>query len=179
MIFQTSLASFIAYFMLLMQPTQEVELIPVDAGVEDRGAHSESLRVTSLDLRQDASFERLYRVAGSDGVYVRKAGGLQAVFKNPVYYDGQTGPIPLIPAGTVYSIGEVRRELLGQLEALSEPSVPEELVIAERYESKSAQSAHITTRPTSRGGVKFLDDEVYRRERLALFVLNIVLAENP
>ena len=61
---------------------EQVELVPVDAGVEDRGALSTSLFVEPKDLRQNQSFERLYKVEGSDDVYVRKAGGLKAIFRS-------------------------------------------------------------------------------------------------
>ena len=170
---------FIAYFILLMQQTPGVKLVPVDAGIEDRGSHSGSLRAEPKDLRQDNAFEKLYKVAGSDGVYVRKAGGLRAVFRNSAYFDTKDGSVPLIPAGTVYSIGEMRVDLLGQLEELFEPTTPDELIVAQRYNANNFPPIPITTRHTSRGNFKFLDDEVYRRERMALFVLNIVLAKNP
>jgi hypothetical protein len=176
MLFHTSIAGFIAYFILVLQPVKQVELIPVDAGYEDRGALSDSLRVIPLDLRQDTSFEKLYRVAGSDGVYVRKAGGLRAVFKNPTYFDSEVGLIPLLPAGTVYSIGELNVDVLGQLQQLSEQTIPEGLIVAERYGFREG-AIPITPRATRRGYIRFLKDEAYRRERLAFLVLKIVLSE--
>ncbi len=72
---------------MMAQPANEVKLIPVEEGVADRGVLSESFHIEPLDLRQDVSFEQLYRVEGSEGVFVRKAGGLQAVFRNPDYLD--------------------------------------------------------------------------------------------
>jgi hypothetical protein len=180
MLFHTSIASFVAYFLLLSQPTsklaEEVELIPVDAGFEDRGALSESFRVEQVDLRHDTAFETLYKVSGSDGVYVRKAGGLRAVFKNPTYFDTANGAIPLLPAGTVYSIGEVNVSLLGQLSTLSTVGVSDERVVPQRYIA-GLKPAPITTRRTPRGVVRFIDDEEYRRERLTSLVLGIILSD--
>jgi hypothetical protein len=176
MLFHTSLLGFVAYFILLLQPAKEVELIPVDAGVEDRGALSGSLRVEPVDWRQNNDFEKLYRIAGSDGIFVRKAGGLRAVFRNPSYFDTRSGAIPIIPAGTVYSIGEINAELYGQLKELSDIAAPDELVIAQRY-GFYEESVPITTRPSKRGSVRFIDDEQYRREKLTFFVINIVLGE--
>lgn len=178
MLFHTSFLGFVAYFILFVQPAKEVELIPVDAGVEDRGALSGSLRVEPVDWRQDNNFEKLYRVAGSDGIFVRKAGGLRAVFRNPSYFDTRSGSIPIIPAGTVYSIGEINADLFGQLKELSDVADPDELLVAERY-GFNEESVPITTRPTKRGSVRFIDDEQYRRERLTFFVIKIVLGEQP
>jgi hypothetical protein len=181
MLFHTSIAGFIAYFLLLSQPTNqlanEVELIPVDAGYEDRGALSDSLRVERVDLRHDTAFETLYKVAGSDGVYVRKAGGLRAVFKNPAYFDTATGAIPLLPAGTVYSIGELNVALLGQLSKLSTGGISDRRVIPQRY-TTGVKSVPITAQRTPRGVFRFIDDEEYRRERLTSLVLGIVLSES-
>jgi len=161
---------------MIGQPSEPVELIPVEAGVADRGALSESFHVEPLDLRQDASFEQLYKVEGSEGVFVRKAGGLQAVFKNPDYLDTESGSLPLIPAGTVYSIGRVPTELLGQLATMSEPTAPEELIQTELVLKASTRSP-IVESGFARGSLRFIDDETYRRERLTSFVLEIVLTK--
>ncbi len=161
---------------MMAQPANEVKLIPVEEGVADRGVLSESFHIEPLDLRQDVSFEQLYRVEGSEGVFVRKAGGLQAVFRNPDYLDVDSGAIPLVPAGTIYSIGKVSTDLLGQLATMSEPMVDKEL----SHTATTATTLDLS--PISGGGysggsLRFIDDESYRRERLTLFVLEIVLAE--
>jgi hypothetical protein len=177
MIFHLSTVSFVAYFILILQPVKEVKLIPVDQGVQDRGSLSESFMVVPVDMRQDNSFEKLYRVEGSDGVYIRKAGGLRAVFKNPSYLDTKGGSVPLIPAGTVYSIGEIRKELLGQIEQLSDPPVPDSLIVPQEHTFASQEYPTRVTN-TKRHSMRFINDESYRRTRLASLLLNIVLVEN-
>ena len=120
-----TILSFISMTSFMLMQDDPIQLIPVDAGFEDRGSLSDSLRVVPKDLRQNQSFEQLYKVAGSNDIYVRKAGGLSAVFKNPVYIDAESGSIPIVPAGTVYCIGAIRPELLRQLGHLyDEPPTP-------------------------------------------------------
>jgi hypothetical protein len=176
-------ASFIAYLFMMLQPELPAELIPVEAGVEDRGSLSESLRTATLDTRQDQSFERLYKIEGSDGVYVRKAGGLYAVFKNSTYIDTQQGSIAIVPAGTVYSIGLVNVALLQQLGTLSKPTIPNEMVRAEDllYSPNSIpkkQYASASPALPRNGSVRFVSDENYRRNRLAMMVLETVLQDS-
>ena len=178
-----SFASYIAYFLMMLQPELPVEFIPVEAGVEDRGSLSESLRSAPLDTRQDQSFERLYKIEGSDGVYVRKAGGLYAVFKNSTYIDTEQGLIPIVPAGTVYSIGLVNVALLQQLGTLSQPIIPNEMVRAEDllYSPNSIPNksyASVSTALPRNGSVRFVNDESYRRKRLAMMVLETVLQDS-
>ena len=175
MLFHKVTVGFTAYFFLFLQPNAPVELIRVEEAVEDRGALSASLRVEPLDLRQDQSFEKLYKVAGSEGVYIRRAGGLRAVFRNPVYVDTSDGSIPLVPAGTVYCIGEVSQRVLMQLGVLIEPINLGEHIVTEEpqviREPTTPKSNFIPVRT-----IRFIDDEAYRRQRLASFVLDVVLS---
>jgi hypothetical protein len=181
MFYHTSVISFVAYFVVVWQPVTPVELIPVEAGVEDSGALSSSFRSAPLDLRQDQSFERLYKVAGQDGVYVRKSGGLYAVFKNSKYIDTKFGSFPVVPAGTVYSIGEIPSLMLGQLSTLADTEDPETLVNNAVQNSPAVphNSPTMPSRftPVQHDGVRFLKDEPYRRHKLALLVLKIILKE--
>lgn len=177
----SSFVSFIAYFVVVLQPSTQPELIPVDAGVEDRGVLSSSLRLMPLETGQDQSFERLYRIAGSDDVYVRKSGGLHAIFKQSVYVNTIVGEVPIIPAGTVYSIGEIRTDLLGQIGAIAEPD--DSAIRVNNYYAGGSPSARYLEseayRPHSGVGLpRFIDDEPYRRARLASLVLKIVLSDN-
>jgi hypothetical protein len=167
----TSFASF-----LFLQPSEPLHLIPVDAGTEDRGALSDSFRVQQADFREDRAFEKLYKVAGSKDVYVRKAGGLSALFHSSEYIQTPQGEVPIVPAGTVYYIGEVPPELISQLSSLQEPAViPKTLVQPEDAVPRANPS---TPKPrTLKQTIPFLDDEAYRRKRLTSFVLEIVL--NP
>jgi hypothetical protein len=173
---------FIIYSAVALQPSKPLELIPVDAGVEDRGALSTSLRSIPLDSRQDLSFERLYKVAGSDDVYVRKAGGLYAIFKQSVYVNTKFGEVPVIPAGTVYSIGEIRVDLLGQIGAIAEPNDSDIRVTNNYIEGSPATNyPYVSEAHRSLSGIglpRFIDDEPYRRARLASLVLKIVLCDN-
>ena len=143
-----------------------VELVPVDAGVEDRGALSASLFVEPKDLRQNQSFERLYKVEGSDDVYVRKAGGLKAIFRSSQYANIYGREVPIVPAGTVYIIGEIRPELVAVMGGLS-PSKQEAIPKTEQ-QSQLVKRTHV---PQGVRSLRFVEDEEYRRKRLASFVL--------
>ena len=162
---------------LFFQQSEPLELIPVDAGIEDRGALSQSFRVNQIDMRQDNDFEKLYKIAGSDEVYVRKSGGLSAVFSTSAYVHTSSGDVPIVPAGTVYYIGEIPPELIKQLGELQEPAgspptlVKVEMATPKKFftKIKKAETPHHT--------IAFLEDESYRRRRLASFVLDIVLLD--
>ena len=62
----------ISFAAVVMQNYDPVELVPVEGGVADRGSLSGSLRVLPADLRQNQSFEKLYKIVGSDDVYIRQ-----------------------------------------------------------------------------------------------------------
>ena len=159
---------------VVVQQDDPVELIPVDGGVADRGSLSDSLRSMPVDLRQNQSFEKLYKVIGSEDVYVRQAGGLRAVFKNSAYIDTETGAIPIVPAGTVYCIGEVTQEVLRQLGVLVTPE--DQLQELQQASATNSYNPRRTTASRApRNTIQFLDDESYRRQRLAMFVLDVVL----
>jgi hypothetical protein len=176
MIFHALTASFVCF--LLLQPSDPVELIPVDAGVEDRGALSDSLHVERSDMRQDQAFEKLYRIAGSDNVYVRKSGGLSAVFSTSAYVRTPNGDVPIVPAGTVYYIGEIPPELIQQLGVLQEPvEIPDPPTMIITTMATQQKSITLLKEPTPHHSIKFLDNETYRRQRLASFVLDIVLLD--
>ncbi len=158
----------------MMVYADPVEVVPVEGGVADRGSLSESLRVMPVDLRQNQSFEKLYKVVGNEDVYIRQAGGLRAVFKNPVYIDTESGSIPIVPAGTVYCIGEVTHDVLRQLGVLVSPDT-KVLENKDSTEILQPQSYRSTPSRAPRNTIQFLDDETYRRQRLAMFVLDVVL----
>ena len=168
----------VACFLFGIQSTDPIQLIPVDGGVVDRGALSSSLLVQQTGYRQDNSFEKLYRVAGSEDIYVRTSGGLHAVFRSSEYMHTQDGEVPIVPAGTVYCIGELRPEFIFQLGALHSPKtqelIPESMVQAEVVTvlTSPTQIKKITTLRS----IEFLENETYRRKRLTSFVLKIVLS---
>ncbi|MEE2820095.1 MAG: hypothetical protein VX615_05720 [Planctomycetota bacterium] len=146
---------------------EPVELIPVDAGVEDRGALSTSLFVEQKDLRQNQSFERLYKVEGSEDVYVRKAGGLKAIFRSSQYVNIYGREVPIVPAGTVYVIGAIRPGLVASMGGLS-PS-GEDSIIEPEQRTQQVKRTHV---PAGVRSLRFVEDEGYRRKRLASFVLS-------
>ena len=178
MFFHAAALGLVTYFLLSVQTSDPVELVPVDAGFEDRGALGDSFKLLQKDLRKDNAFEKLYKVKGSDGIYVRKAGGLHAVFRNPEYVDTELGYFPIVPAGTVYCIGKMRPELLQQLGVLAKPTTRnqggiEKAKMPPTRLSPPAQSKAYTGNKT----IRFIDDEQYRRQRLTSFVLEIVLSQ--
>jgi hypothetical protein len=85
---------------------------PLDASVEDVGPLSVSLRDYLTDLRQPTGFEHVYRIGEQDDLLMRISGGLHAVFPRSVYADTRFGPLPRIPPGTFYFLGEPSREEL-------------------------------------------------------------------
>jgi len=171
----TAITGFVAYFFCFLQPSTPVELELVEESVEDRGSLSTSFRVAPLDLRQDQSFEKLYKVVGSNDVYIRRAGGLRAVFRNSVYEETEGGFIPIVPAGTIYCIGQVSPRVLRQLGVIIEPTD-----VVEQVMSQEVQSVRQNSSPRRNilhtGTIRFIDDESYRRQRLALFVLKVAMS---
>ena len=169
----------ISFAAAVLQQDNPVELIPVEGGVADRGSLSDSLRSMPVDLRQNQSFEKLYKIAGSEDVYVRTSGGLHAVFRSSEYMQTKDGEIPLVPAGTVYCIGKLRPEFIAQLGVLQSPrtqeTIPETMVQAELVTVLTSPTP-IKKKPMVRS-IEFLENESYRRQRLASFVLEIVLSE--
>ncbi len=161
---------------------EPVELLPIDAGVEDRGPLSASLFVETKDLRQNQSFERLYKVEGSDDVYVRKAGGLKAIFRSSQYANIHGMEVPIVPAGTVYVIGAIRPELVESMGGLSPTT--EDVDVQQTVQQAVQQAQGTQTLQTMRTHVpkgvrslRFVEDESYRRKRLASFVLSSALSK--
>ena len=166
--------SFVPFLFLSLHA--DPELIPIEAGVEDENAHSTSLKLVQQDLRVDMSFEKLYRIAGKDGVYARKSGGLTAVFQNPEYYKTQHGVVPLVPAGTVYCIGEIPSDVSEQLAELQgEQPKPESLIEPVEAETTSSRSVRPQIETPKEKSFLFVDNEAYRRKRMTALVLSLVL----
>jgi hypothetical protein len=87
--------------------------MPVDPGVADRHALSVSLREIDVGLQHPIGFDRVYRLPGFDDHFVRASGGLYAVFPQSIYAQTRFGDVPLIPAGTVFHIGDPTLSLYG------------------------------------------------------------------
>ena len=150
------------------------ELLPVDAGIEDRGVLQSSFFVETKDLRQNQNFERLYKVAGSTDIYVRQAGGLRAIFRSSAYAPINNTEVPIVPAGTVYCIGEIRPELLQHLGHLQKEPEARLLQVNNSAQAPTA----ITQQPGIRRTIRFIDDIAYRRKRLAGLVLFAAMKGN-
>ena len=163
-------------FLFIVQPSP-LELIPVDAGIEDVGTLNASFKAQLQDFRIDNSFEKIYRVAGADGVYVRKSGALTAVFKNSSYIQSLGGEIPLIPAGTVYCIGEIPTSFIEQLVDLEQEQAPHpSRVEALSVEIKTGRLPFREQSVQTPREFAFIHNESYRRTRLASLVLKVVLS---
>jgi hypothetical protein len=95
-------------------------LKPVDPAVEDTGPLSHSLRDFRTDFRGPLGFEKIYRVPGyEDDLFMRVDGAIYAVFPQSVYASSRSGPVPLIPNGTIFYIGS---QSMNDLTALNEPA---------------------------------------------------------
>ncbi len=169
------------FIALLIEP---VQLVPVDAGVEDRGVLSDSLRLVPKDMRVQQSFEQLFRVEGTEDVYVRRAGGLYAVFRDPIYADTAAGAVPLVPTTTVYCIGEVPVGALQQVGELASPRGTTKLPEGKADTEPLPARVPLTLAPPRASGppsagrgstIRFVEEEDYRRARLASFVLEALL----
>ena len=180
MILHFAINGILVFFATFLQQGDPIKLVPVDAGVEDRGTLSDSLRVVQKDLRLNHSFEQLFKVAGSQDIYIRKAGGLRAVFRNPIYIETARGSIPIVPAGTVYCIGPIRSDLLQQLGYVYEVDQPDtqESIYTPPIQQPSIQvPRQEISIPKRVSTIRFFDDATYRRKRLASFVLDVVAQE--
>ena len=85
----------------------------LDAGLEDVGPTSTSLRTPADDLRQPTGFGDVFRLGGSD-TFARFDGGITALFPRSVYTPSRFGLVPTVPPGTHFSIGEPPTWLLRQ-----------------------------------------------------------------
>ncbi|MBL0928301.1 MAG: hypothetical protein IBJ11_11730 [Phycisphaerales bacterium] len=86
-------------------PGQPAQPVRVEQTVADRDPLHTSLRQLPTDLRQDEGFEHLYRVPGADNRFMRRSGAITAVFPRSQYVATRQGPLPVIPAGTVFYFG--------------------------------------------------------------------------
>jgi len=153
-----------------------VELTPVDAGVEDVNSVSESLRLELFDMRDNQSFEQLFRVEGSPEIFVRRAGSLHAVFRDPHYVETIGGPLAMIPTGTIYCIGEVTHEVLHQLGVIASGETGANTSVSDRKNANWNPPPPAISHTPLRT-IRFLDDAQYRRRRLASFVLEISIQQ--
>jgi len=115
----------------------------IDPNVADVNPMSASLRDTRIDLRQPLGFTDVYRVPGQPGLLMRSSGAIFAVFPNSVYARTPTGPLALVPPGTVFYIG-----LPPAAPTAGESISPHHSAVDTRIESQ--QETRITTSTNSR-----------------------------
>lgn len=82
-----------------------IDLQAVEPSIGDRGALDLSLRWIDPGLRLPAGYDQVYAQKGRG--FWRADGGLVARFDQSIYMYTQYGPIPDIPASTVFVIGGV------------------------------------------------------------------------
>src|SRR5690606_35847536 len=134
-------------------------------------------------------FDRVYRlrtrdpfsVDGANDVFVRRSGGVTAVFPRSTYRPGPFGPEAEIPPGTVFYVGPLPAELTGA----GEPApLPEERLnlraargairwTAPRAESLNDSAPPVELPPDAAAAdaepfvLSVFEDETYRQRRIS------------
>jgi hypothetical protein len=99
------------------QPWAPGTLQRAEEGIGDVEPLRLNLRDMQVDLRRPAGFDSVFRFDRTDAfgqretVFMRMDGGVTAVFPQSVYSPSAWGPVPTIPPGTTFYIGEVPRHL--------------------------------------------------------------------
>ncbi len=78
---------------------------PVEPGIADRGALSESLREMPITLRVPGAFENVYPVPGRPGLFFRAQGALYMVFDEATYRFYKGTNYITIPPGAMFYVG--------------------------------------------------------------------------
>ncbi len=87
------------------QEVVRIDLQAVEESIGDRGALDQSLRWVPSGLQLPAGYAQVY--ARSGGGFFRADGGLVATFDRSIYVPTPYGPMPDIPASTLFVIGGV------------------------------------------------------------------------
>ena len=87
------------------QEVVRIDLQAVEESIGDQGALDQSLRWVPSGLQLPAGYAQVY--ARSGGGFFRADGGLVATFDRSIYVPTQYGPMPDIPASTLFVIGGV------------------------------------------------------------------------
>lgn len=112
---QLYLAALVVVILANFSHAQGLTLEPVDAGFADTGPLHSSLRSVQWDIHAPINFDRVYRVTGDlrrfgvptgQEMYARATNGLVAVFPRSEYYVTPRGILPIVPAGTIWVMGE-------------------------------------------------------------------------
>lgn len=142
----------------------------LDPGLEDVGPLSTSLRVLDWGLPGGDEFDRVYQVPGRPELLMRVSGGLHAVFPRSTYAGTDLGPVPTVPAGTIFYIGDPVDEE-GALELESVEDWPGRVSLRVTPERLRAEAEH---ERTGRATTLFRQNPIdsiaregpYRRQRL-------------
>ena len=157
-------------------------LTPLDARVDDVSPLSTSFKVEYPGLEMPSGFSSVYRVPGDPDRMMRVNGGLRAIFSQSVYQSSAFGSFPLIPASTIFQIGE-------------SAVLPEERPVSEKQTVESPDYEGMAragfgyvpdASPRSDGPAtessqlpRFVTDADYRRRRLAEILRAHVDSDSP
>lgn len=100
---------------------------PIDQGLADRNPLGTSLRSLPQAIDDGRSFGRLYADPTRPGRFLRRQGGLAAVFPQSVYVGEGADGVPIVPPGTVFELGWDRAPEAASPRVADRP-LPRELV---------------------------------------------------
>lgn len=103
--FLVSTAPSLLSFAALAQPAERSQIQRVEAGVADVGPIRVSSRELPVDLLVPTGFEHVYRSIGDSQTLMRINGAIVAEFPRSQYDASPWGPLPVVPAGTIFRIG--------------------------------------------------------------------------
>lgn len=107
---------------------------PVDQGLADRNQLGTSLRSLPTAIDPGRSFGRIYVDPRRPDRFLRRQGGLSAVFPASVYVGEGADGIPIVPPGTVFQLGWNRSVQEPDVNVRSSGSeTPTDRVSPERY----------------------------------------------
>ncbi|MBX3317113.1 MAG: hypothetical protein KF902_09660 [Phycisphaeraceae bacterium] len=101
----TSMVPSILSFAAWAQPAERSQIQRVEAGVADVGPMRVSSRELPVDLLVPSGFEHVYRSTGDSQTLMRINGAIVAEFPRSQYNVSPWGPLPVVPAGTIFRIG--------------------------------------------------------------------------
>lgn len=109
-------------------------------GIDDQGPLGTSLQPGTIDLRTDNGWESVYSVPNGDGLLMRRAGGLSAVFTRSDYIPTRDGILTAVPPGVIFCIGDPTPLTVGKAwtKPQAGPAVPHALSsgpLAERIDT--------------------------------------------
>ena len=120
------------------QEVVRIDLQAVEESIGDQGALDQSLRWVPSGLQLPAGYAQVY--ARSGGGFFRADGGLVATFDRSIYVPTQYGPMPDIPASTLFVIGGVGAE--AAFEAASRPGLVAHAKDVQRHRVEAVAHVH-------------------------------------